>query len=330
MFDVRRRDFIALLGGAALGWPLGARGQQPTKLPRIGILWPNPLAASGQFVDAFRQGLRELGYVEGQNMIIEFRTTEGNMERLPDLAAELVRIPVDVILTATSPTIRAARQATRIIPIVMANSQDPVSEGFVASLARPGGNVTGLTLFSPDLAAKRAQLLKEIAPTLTRVAVLWNADDPALALALRETVAAADRLGLEFRSLGVRGPSEFDAAFRTATQEGVGALIVLEDNLTFRYRTEIVRLVNSSRLPAMYGLREYAEAGGLVAYGPNLSHMYRRAATYVDKILKGVKPMDLPVEQPVRFELIINLKTAKALGLEIPPTLLARADEVIE
>ena len=326
---MKRREFITLIGGAA-AWPLAARAQQPAKLPRIGILWLNPLAASGQFVDAFRQGLRELGYVEGQNMTIEFRTAEGKMERLPDLAAELVRIPVDAILTATSPTIRAAQQATRTIPIIMGNSQDPVSEGFVASLARPGGNLTGLTLFSPDLAAKRAQLLKEIAPTLTRVAVLWNADDPALGLALRETVAAANTLGLEFRSLGVRGPSEFDAAFRTATQEGVGALIVLEDNLTFRYRTEIARLVNSTRLPAIYGLREYAEAGGLVAYGPNLAHVYRRAATYVDKILKGAKPMDLPVEQPVRFELLVNLKTAKALGLEIPATVLVRADEVIE
>jgi len=326
---VKRRAFITLLGGAA-AWPLAARGQQSTKLPRIGILWPNPLTTSGHFVDAFRQGLGELGYVDGQNMTIEFRTAEGRMERLPDLAAELVRLPVDVILTATSPTIRAAQQATRTIPIVMGNSQDPVSEGFVASLARPGGNITGLTLFSPDLVAKRLQLIKEFAPALTRVGALWNADDPALALSLRETAAAAQSLRLEFRSLGVRDPNEFERAFRTALRENVGALVVLEDNLTFRYRTEIARLANDNRLPTMYGLRDYANAGGLIAYGPNLAQMYRRTATYVDKILKGAKPEDLPVEQPARFELLINLKTAKTLGLEIPPTLLSIADEVIE
>jgi putative ABC transport system substrate-binding protein len=263
-------------------------------------------------------------------MTIEFRSAEGRLERLPDLAAELVQVPVDVILTATSPTIRAAQQATRIIPIVMGNSQDPVSEGFVASLARPGGNITGLTLFSPDLASKRLQLLKDVVPKLTRVAVLWNADDPALALSLRETVAAAHTLRLEFRSLGVRSTSEFETAFRTATQENAGALVVLEDLFTFRYRAEITRLANGSRLPAMYGLREFAETGGFIAYGPNLAQIYRRSATYVDKILRGAKPADLPVEQPARFELLINLKAAKALGIDVPPTLLAIADEVIE
>jgi ABC-type uncharacterized transport system substrate-binding protein len=330
-FDpLKRREFIALLSGAATAWPFAARAQQPAKLPRIGILWPNPLTVSGHFVDAFRQGLSDLGYVEGKNMMIEFRSAEGRTERLPDLAIELVHLPVDVIQTATSPTIRAAQQATRIIPIVMGNSQDPVSEGFVASLARPGGNITGQTLFSPDLASKRLQLLKDILPTLTRVAVLWNVDDPALALSLRETVIAANVLRLEFRSLGVRGQGEFESAFQTATQDNAGALIVLEDILTFRYRAEIARLANGSRMPAMYGLRDYAEAGGLIAYGPNLAHMYRRSAIYVDKILKGAKPADLPVEQPARFELVLNLKTARALGLEMPPTLLAVADEVIE
>ena len=326
----KRRELLTLLGSVAAAWPLAARGQQVAELPRVGVLWPNPLAASGHFVEAFRQGLRELGYVEGLNVTIEFRSAEGRMERLPDLAAELVRLPVDVIQTATSPTIRAAQQATRTIPIVMGNSQDPVAEGFISSLARPGGNITGLTLFSPDLAAKRLELLKEIVPTLTRVAVLWNVDDPALALSLRETVIAAQILRLEVRSLGVRGPSEFETAVRTAIQENAGALIVLEDLFTFRYRTEIATLANSRRLPAMYGLREYAEGGGLIAYGPNLVQIYRRAATYVDKIVKGAKPADLPVEQPTRFELLLNLKTAKALGLDIPPTLLALADEVIE
>jgi putative tryptophan/tyrosine transport system substrate-binding protein len=330
MLGIRRRDFISLLGGAAGAWPLAARAQQPARFPRIGILWPNPVTASGHFVDAFRQGLGELGYIEGRNMTIEFRTAEGTVERLPDLAAELVRLPVEVILTATSPTIRAAQQATRTIPIVMGNSQDPVSEGFVASLARPGGNITGLTLFSPDIAAKRLQLVKEVAPTPTRVAILWYADDPALALALREMRAAAQMLQLEFRSLGVRGPSDFEPAFRSATQDGAGALVVLEDNLTFRHRAEIAILANHYRLPTMFGLRDYAQAGGLITYGPNLAHMSRRAAAYVDKILKGAKPADLPVEQPTRFELVINLKTAKATGIDIPATVLARADEVIE
>jgi putative tryptophan/tyrosine transport system substrate-binding protein len=263
-------------------------------------------------------------------MTIEFRTAEGRMERLPDLAAELVRLPVEVILTATSPTIRAAQQATRTIPIVMGNSQDPVSEGFVASLARPGGNITGLTLFSPDIASKRLQLIKEVAPTLTQAAILWYADDPALALALREMRAAAQMLQLEFRSLGVRGPSDFEPAFLTATQDGAGALVVVKDNLTFRYRAEIAKLANDHRLPTIYGLRDYAQAGGLIAYGPNLAHMYWRAAAYVDKILKGAKPADLPVEQPAQFELVINLKIAKATGIDIPATVLARADDVIE
>ena len=316
---MKRREFITLLGSAAAAWPLAARAQQPARPPRIGILWPNPVPASGHFVDAFRQGLGELGYVEGRNMTIEFRTAEGRMERLPDLAAELVQLPVEVILTATSPTIRAAQQATRTM-----------SEGFVASLARPGGNITGLTLFSPDIAAKRLQLVKEVAPTVTRVAILWYADDPALALALREMRAAAQMLQLEFRSLGVRGPSDFEPAFQTATQDGAGALVVVEDNLTFRHRAEIARLANGHRLPTMYGLRDYARAGGLITYGPNLAHMYQRAAAYVDKILKGAKPADLPVEQPARFELVINLKTAKETGIDIPATVLARADEVIE
>ena len=326
---IRRREFITLLGSAAAAWPLTARAQQ-AKPPRIGILWPSPLSSSGHFVDAFRQGLHELGYVEGENMTVEFRSAEGQMERLPDLAAELVHLPVNVIQAATSPTIRAAQQATGTIPIIMGNSQDPVREGFVASLARPGGNITGQTLFSPDLAAKRLQLLKDLVPTLSRVAVLWKMDDPALTLSLRETMIAAQTLRIEFLSLGLRGPSEFETAVQTATHENVGALIVLEDPFTFQYRTQIARLANSSRLPAMYGLREYADSGGLIAYGPNLAQIYRRSATYVDKIVKGAKPADLPVEQPARFELLVNLKTAKALGLTVPPSLLAIADEVIE
>jgi putative tryptophan/tyrosine transport system substrate-binding protein len=326
---MRRRAFITLIGGVA-AWPLGARAQQPGRLPRIGILWPNPLAASGHLVAAFRQGLTDLGYVEGQNMTIDFRSAEGMVERLPDLAAELVRLPVDVILTATSPTIRAAQHATRTIPIVMGNSQDPVSEGFVASLARPGGNTTGLTLFSPDLASKRLQLLREVVPELSRVVILWNADDPALGLSFRETMDAVQTLRLEVRSVGVRDPSDFDSAFETIRGDRGAALIVLEDILTFRYRAEIAKRANSINLPAMYGLREYAEAGGLMAYGPNLSQMYRRSAAYVDKILKGAKPADLPVEQPAKFELILNRKIATAIGLKLPTSIEVSADEVIE
>jgi putative ABC transport system substrate-binding protein len=309
---------------------MAVRAQQPGKLPHIGILWPNPLAASGHFFAAFRQGLSDLGHIEGQNMTIDFRSAEGIVERLPGLATELVDLPVDVILTATSPTIRAAQHATRTIPIVMGNSQDPVSEGFVASLARPGGNITGLTLFSPDLASKRLQLLKDVVPGLSRVAILWNADDPALGLSFRETMGAAQTLRLEVRSVGVRDLSDLDSAFETMKGERGTAVIVLEDVLTFRYRAEIAKRANSAKSPAMYGLREYAEAGGLMAYGPNLSQMYRHAATYVDKILKGAKPADLPVEQPTKFEFVLNRQTAKSLGLEVPPMLLAQADEVIE
>jgi putative tryptophan/tyrosine transport system substrate-binding protein len=326
---MKRRDFITLIGGAT-AWPFAARAQQPVRLPRIGILWPNPLAASGHLVAAFRQGLSDLGYVEGQNVTIDFRSAEGTVERLPELAAELVHLPVDVILTATSPTIRAAQHATRTIPIVMGNSQDPVSEGFVASLARPGGNTTGLTLFSPDLASKRLQFLKEVVPGLSRVAILWNGDDPALGLSFRETIDAVQTLRLEVRSVGVRDPSDFDSAFETLRGDRGTALIVLEDFLTFRYRVEIAKRANTIKLPTMYGLREYAEAGGLMAYGPNLSQMYRRSATYVDKILNGTKPADLPVEQPTRFELIINRKTASLIGLKLPTPIEVSADEVIE
>jgi putative ABC transport system substrate-binding protein len=327
---MQRREFITLLGGSAVAWPLAARAQRPEKIPSVGILWQNPLAPTVQLVDAFRQGLRELGYVEGQNITIELRSAEGRVERLPALAAELVRLNVDVIMTATTPSIRAAQQATKTIPIVMGNSQDPVSEGFVASLARPRGNITGQSLQSPDLAAKRLQLLKEVVPTVSRIAVLWNSGDPALALSFKETAAAAQTLHVQLQSLRVRGHEEFKTAFRAAVQDGAEALVVLEDALTYPHRTEIAELAKSNRLPAMYGLREFAEAGGLMAYGPNLVAIYRQAATYVDKILKGARPADLPVEQPTRFELVINLKTAKALGLTIPPSLIAVADQVIE
>ncbi len=328
---MRLRKLLTVSLALGIFWAPGeVAAQQPAKVPRVGILWMNPLPASAHLVEAFRQGLRELGYVEGQNIAIEFRSAEGKLERVPDLAAELVRLRVDVIITGTTPLIRAAQQATRTIPIVMGISDDPVSQGFVASLARPGGNITGLSTLAPDLAGKRLQLLKEIVPKVSRVAVLWNADNPGVALSFRETAAAAQTLGVELRSLVVRGPDEFEGAFQAATQERAGALTLLGDPLMFRHRARNVDLAAKHRLPAMYGTREFVEAGGFMSYGPNLADLFRRAATYVDKILKGAKPADLPVQQPTRFELVINLKAAKVLGLTIPPSILIRADQVIQ
>jgi ABC-type uncharacterized transport system substrate-binding protein len=311
--------------------PLAVEAQQPgTGVPQVGILFPNPLSATSHLLEAFRQGLRELGYVEGQNIALEFRSAEGREERLPDLAAELVRLKVAVILTGTGPGIRAAKRATQTIPVVMGNGGDPVAGGFVVSLARPGGNITGLTNMYAELIGKRLELLKEVVPKTSRVAVLLNADN-APAVLFRDQEVAARTLGIRFQILEVRGPTpDLVNAFQAATREGAGALIVLDDPLTFSHRTQIVRHAAESRLPASYGFREFVEAGGLMAYGASIPHMYRRAATYVDKILNGAKPGDLPVEQPTKFELVINLKTAKALGLTIPPSVLGRADQIIE
>ena len=321
---------LMVLVCALLAAPLAGAAQPPAKVPRIGILWLNPLPPTAHLVEAFRQGLRELGYVEGQNITIEFRSAEGKVERLPDLAAELVRLKVDVIMTGATDPIRAAQQATRTIPIVMGISVDPVSQGFVASLARPGGNITGLSLRTLDLVGKRLELLKEVVPKVSRVAVLWNADNPGVALSFREAAVAAEALKVELRSLVVRGSNEFETAFQAATQERAGALIVLDDPLTFRNRVRIADRAVKHRLPSIFGPREYVEAGGLMSYAANQEQMYRRAATYVDKILKGAKPADLPVEQPMKFELVVNLKTAKALGLTIPRSVLSMADEVIQ
>ncbi len=321
---------LALVSPIILAAPLAPEAQQPVRVPRIGILWLNPLPPTAHLVEAFRQGLRERGYVEGQNIAIEFRSAEGRLDRLPDLANELVRLNVDLILTGTTLGIQAARQATSTIPIVMGISVDPVREGFVASLARPGGNITGLSLLSPEIAGKRLQLLKEVVPKISRVAILWNADYTSSALLFREVEAAAPGVGVQLQSLEWRGPNGFEKAFQAATRGRAGGLIFLDDPLTFRHRTRIVGLEAKSRLPTMHSDREFAEAGALMAYGANIADMYRRSATYVDKILKGAKPGDLPVEQPTKFELVVNLKTAKALGLTIPPSLLARADEVIQ
>jgi putative ABC transport system substrate-binding protein len=320
----RRRFLLTSLAGALAG-PLAA-GAQAGKIYRIGVL----ANVSGGAWGAFIQGLRDLGYVEGQNITIEFRSSEGRYERLPDLAAELVRLKVDVIVAPANENVVVARQATRTIPIIMAGSFDPVESGLVASLARPGGNVTGLSFRAPEIEGKRLELLKEIAPRVSRVAVLSNPTNRAIHSSLAEVEVAARSLGVQVQILEARGPDEFQGAFAAMTRERAGALLVFPDGMFLLHRTRIADLAAKSRLPAMYGVREFVDAGGLVSYAPSLRDNLRRAATYVDKILKGAKPGDLPVEQPTKFDLIINLKTARALGLAITPSLLARADQVIE
>jgi putative ABC transport system substrate-binding protein len=325
-----RRAFLAGTGAVLLVVPLVAEAQQPGRVYQIGVLPPGPISTRMQLWDAFRQGLRELGYVEGQNVALVIRSPEQGGKPLSDLAADLVRLKVDVIVAAATPGIGAAQRATRTIPIVMAASIDPVGTGFVASLARPGGNITGLDLLSADIAGKRLQLLRETIPGLSRVAILWNPSSSEAAPQWKLTQAAAQTLGMQLQSLEVRRPDEFGSAFQAATKKRAGALIMLDDPLLYTHGTTIVDLAAKSRLPVMYGFREHVRMGGFIVYGASLLDLYRRAATYVDKILKGAKPADLPVEQPTKFELVINLKTAKALGLTIPPSLLARADEVIQ
>jgi putative tryptophan/tyrosine transport system substrate-binding protein len=322
---VNRRAFVTGLG-SLFAAPLAVQAQQSGKVARIGRL---EQSSSGRD-EAFRQGLRELGYVEGQNIVIEYRYAEGRAERLPDLAAELVAREVDIIVAGGTPPPLAAKHATSTIPIVMASAGDPVRTGLVASLARPGGNVTGLSTFTPELAAKRLQLLKEVVPKVPRVAILWNAANPFTLANMRETEAAARTLRVQAQSLEVRGPDDFDNALPAAISGQAGALIVVDDPLTCSQQKRIADFAARNRLPAIYGFKECAGAGGLMSFGASLSDLYRCAAIFVDKILKGAKPGDLPVEQPSKFELVINLKTAKALGLTIPPSLLLRADQVID
>ena len=312
--------------------PLVTAAPPAGKLHRIGRLSPGfPRPDRDPPVDAFRQGLRELGYVEGQNLVIEYRGAEGKDERLPDLAAELVGLHVDVIVAVAPTATRAAQHATHTIPIVMTGTGDPVGAGFVASLARPGGNITGLSLMMPELPGKRLELLKETVPQSTRVAVLANPAFEVSKLYLNNLTLAARALGLQLHVVEVRRADELDTAFAAMTREGADALIVLSDPaLMDPLLGRVTDLAATHRLPAMYNWKMYVEAGGLMSYGPSLPGSHRRAATYVDKILKGANPADLPVEQPTKFELVINLKTAKALGLTIPLSLLGRADEVIE
>jgi putative ABC transport system substrate-binding protein len=327
--QIRRREFISLLAGAAVAWPLAARAQQPGKIYAIG--WLSPSLPSPHLLQAFRDALQALGWVEGKNVRYEVRHADNRAERLPALATELVRLDVDVIVSGGTLGPLAAKGATSAIPIVMAAAGDPLGSGLVASLARPGGNVTGLSLMAPDLGGKRLELLKESLPDrISRVAVLWNAANPYPALVFKETQRAAHALGIEIQSLEVRSPDDLDGALEAAVRQRASALIAVEDPLTLSNRHRIADFAAKNRLPAVDGTREFAEAGCLMAYGASLADLFRRAAGYVDKILKGYKPADLPIEQPTKFELVFNLKTAKALGLNVPPTLLATADEIIE
>jgi putative ABC transport system substrate-binding protein len=299
-------------------------------VPRVGILWAYSPSVTSILADAFRQGLRGFGYVEGQNIVLEERWAEGRFDRLPSLAAELSRLNLDVIVTASTPAVQAAQQATRTIPIVMTLVSDPVEDGVVASLARPGQNVTGLSLMHPELSAKRVALLKEVVPKLSRVAVLWSPSTASYRKVLGEMQTAANALGLQLRSVEVRGPTDFDSAFSAIVRERAGALVVLPDALFRDHQRRILDLAATSRLPAIYWSRDLVESGGLMAYGANLPDVLRQAASFVDKILKGAKPANLPIEQPAKLELVINMKTAKALRLTIPPSILSRADSAIE
>jgi ABC-type uncharacterized transport system substrate-binding protein len=325
---MKRREFIILLGGAAAAWPVAARGQQSSKLPTIGFLGANPSIES-QRVAAFVQRLRELGWIDDRNMAIEYRWAEGRNERYAESAAEFVRLKVDVIVTSTTPPTLAAKKATTVIPIVFAAANDPVGTGLVASLARPGGNVTGLANQISDTSGKKLEFLREVVPGLRRLAIMANADNPGSMLDMSGAQETARRLGLEVATSEIRRAEDIAPAFE-ALRDRADALYVCPDALLNTNRIRISILAVGARLPTMHGHREYVEAGGLMSYGHNNQDQFRRAADFVDKILRGAKPADIPVEQPTKFDLIINLTAAKALGLEVPPTLLARADEVIE
>ena len=319
-----------LVAWVVLAVGVTAKAQQPTKMPRIGYLSINSPSTNPARTEAFRQGLRQLGYVEGKNIVIEWRYAEGKPDRLPALAAELVRLKVDVIVTGGPVPTRAAKETTSTIPIVMAQDSDPVGSGFVASLGRPGGNITGLATLAPELSGKQLELLKEIVPRLSRVAVFGNSINPVNAQMLREAELAARAFKVQLQYLDVLDPKDIETAFRAASKERAEAVLALPSFLLNSQQKQVVDLAVKSRLPAIYDRREFVDDGGLMSYGTNFADLARRAATYVDKILKGRKPADLPVEQPTKFELIINLKAAKQIGLTIPPDVLARADLVIK
>jgi putative tryptophan/tyrosine transport system substrate-binding protein len=328
MSGIRRREFVALVGGAVGTWPLAARAQQRERMARIGVLWPG--APPDKWDEAFRQGLRAHGYVEGRNILLEYRWAEGNQERLPILAQELARLPLDVIVTLSARAILAVKEATTSIPIVFAGTSDPVRTGFAASLARPGGNLTGLSLMAPDLAGKRLELIKSVVPGASRIAMLWNASDQGMAIRVEQAQLAAPAVRVTLLSPELRTLADLESAFVALTRDRPDALLVFVDPFTVAHRRRIIDFAAANRLSAIYEDRVFADAGGLMSYGPSIEDICRRAATYVDKILKGAKPGDLPIEQPTKFELIINLKTARVLDLEIPLQFQQLADEVIE
>src|SRR6266566_3736643 len=330
---MKRREVLGVIGGAA--WPLAVWAQQPKNVPRIGFLVTGSIESpeARASLKAFDQGLREYGYIDGQNLLVEVRAADLKVERFPALASELVRLNVDLIVASNSLSARAVQQATTTIPIVVPVMGDPVGDGLVSSLARPGGNITGLTFLGPELLPKRLALLKGALPTVSRVAALWHPrayGERTMSDMMKETEAAARTLGVTLRLVAVQGPDELDRAFSTIAGEGADALIVFPSPMLFTERRPIVDLATKYRLPSMAMGREFAELGGLIAYGASIADLHRRAATYVDKILKGAKPADLPVEQPTRFELLVNLKTARELGLTIPREFLLLADEAIE
>ena len=329
---MNRRELITLLGGASVAWPLAARAQQPAgRVYRVGYLAFSSREQSIHLSKAFEEGLRSLGYRVGENVVIEYRFADGQLERLPALAADLVRLGVDIIVSGADPNTVAAMKATTTIPIVMTNSVDPIGAGLVASLARPGGNVTGFTADTGDeILGKRLELLKDALPNLSRVGVLWNPDFAPNRSRLTSMREAARALGLTLIPAEARGLDALEQAFATMVREPMQAFVVVGESVLFNYRGQIAVMALRNRLPAASSLREYAEAGFLLTYGVDFRDLFRRAAVFVDKIFKGAKPADLPVEQPTKFELVVNLKTAKALGLTLPPTLLSRADEVIE
>jgi putative tryptophan/tyrosine transport system substrate-binding protein len=327
---MKRREFISLLGGAAAAWPLVARAQQAGKLPTIGYSGGGTPLTESQRVAAFVQRLRELGWTEGRNVAIEYRWSEGRNDRVAEIAVELVRIKVDVIVTTGTPAALAAKQATSVIPVVITGVADPVGSGLVASLARPGGNITGLSIQQADLAGKRLELLREVIPALRRLAILANVGNPNAVPEMGEVRAAARTLGLEVAVFEIRRTEDIAPAFEALIKDRSEALYVVGDSLLTTNRIRLNTVALGARLPTSYANRESVEVGGLMSYGPNFPDLFRRAAEYVDKILRGAKPADIPVEQPTKFDLVVNLVTAKALGLTVPPSLIARADEVIE
>ena len=328
---MKRREFIALLG-AAIAWPLEARAQQAGRVPKIGYL--SPVSAKSGFMlrdEMFRQGLRELGYVDGSNIVIEYRFADGQFDRLPALAGELVQLNVDVIVSAVTQASLAARDATKTIPIVIAGVSDPVGSGLIENLARPGGNITGTSSQTSEVVGKSLEFLKEVIPGVMRVAALWNQSNAVFQTQmLKEAETAAAALRIQLKVFGGRNADELDGAFTAITHEHADALLVLADPFLISRQKSIVDFALKQRLPAIYATKEHAAVGGLMTYGPNIEGQFLRAAAYVDRILKGAKPADLPVEQPTQFELVINLKTAKALNLDVPPELMASADEIIE